>query len=720
LRGASGSVDQFGAAVSKSGGILGNVAGVAAGAAAVGVAALAAGVVAAGAAIGAAVTTAADFEQQMSAIKAVSGATGDEFASLRALAIDLGQKTAFSAIEAAQGIEELVKGGVSIKDIIGGGAAAAMTLAAAGGVSLAEAAKIAAISLSAFNLKGSDMAHVADIIAGAANASIISVGDFRLSMAQASASANMAGISFEDTATAIALLGKQGIVGADAGTSLKQLFNTLTPATKEQSKAMRKLGLITEDGKNQFFDAAGNMKSLAEISGILQKATAGLTREQKATAFEKIFGSDAIRAAETLSKAGAAGFNELAGDIAKIKAADVAAARLDNLKGSLEQLRGAWESLLITAGDKFLPVIRKIVDGLTDFIRRALDSGDAAAVFQIAADALDTFIGALTGNWAGDAASGINPIVLAFGQLGRFIREQVVPAFMALGNVVRLALSGDTQGAITAFFALVAGQQTRLVTTLMAWGQAFVNWITPFIPPLLAKLQEVVNSITTWIAANAPPLIEQFITQWAPAFVNWLTDAGEKALPHLTAFIDRITGWVQANGAPMLEAFIAHWTPQFVNWIGSAAQQIIPRLLQFQFEIIKWIATEGVPAFIQMGLDLGAAIVNGIVQALQTAADKIRAALIAAGVPLPNSGVNVPVIPPGVTQRPPVPTTPPPVAPTVADPATTAMMLAIKTEGQGVLESFRALKLAATDATLATSRLAPSMKSAAAQLVGPY
>jgi hypothetical protein len=56
---------------------------------------------------------------------------------------------------------------------------------------------------------------------------------------------------------------------------------------------------------------------------------------------------------------------------------------------------------------------------------------------------------------------------------------------------------------------------------------------------------------------------------------------------------------------------------------------------------------------IQIGLDLGGAIVMGIIQALQGVTDKIRAALIQAGVPLPNSGLGA-AIPPGVTQRPPV------------------------------------------------------------------
>jgi TP901 family phage tail tape measure protein len=688
---------------------------------AVGVTAVAAAVVATGAALGASVAKAADFEQQMSAVKAVSGATGAEMESLRGLALQLGKDTEFSALEAAQGIEELVKGGIAVKDIIGGGAAAAMTLAAAGGVSLANAANLAAIAANSFGISGAGLAHVADIVAGAANASTISVDDFRLSLAQVAAVANSVGFTIDETAQAIALLGKKGLVGSDAGTSLKQFIAGLTPATKTAVTAMTKLGIITKDGKNQFFDAKGEMKDFAQIAGILQKATAGLSTEQRQAALETIFGSDAIRAASIIAEEGAKGVTDIAAAMTEVKAADVAAARLDNLKGRLEQLRGAWETLLITIGTAFLPIVRKSVDATTAFINKIIDFEKATGTFQTGADAIATFLGALRGDWAGDAASNIHPLVLALGQIGLFIRAQVLPALSQLVAFIRAAFSGDAGATVGRFVDLVQGQQARLVAVLTQWGQAFINWITPMIPMMVAQLQIMMGQIGAWIAAQTPIFLEHFLTEWLPAFVDWLADAGEAALPHLTAFLDRITAWVQANGAPMLDAFIAYWTPKFTEWLASAALQIIPRLVAFQAEIIKWIATEGVPAFIQMGLDLGGAIINGIIQALQTATDRIRAALIQAGVPLPGSGVTVPVVPPGVTQRPPGPagvTERPPVP--TADPATQAQMIAIKTELIGVTEAMRAMKIALGTTNQTIAQTPAAFKTAASQLIGPY
>jgi hypothetical protein len=111
-----GAVSILDAVANKAEGLGGAVA--TAGKALAGLAVVGAGAVVAG--MGAAVTAAAGFEQQMSEVKAVSGATGAEMQSLSGLALQLGKDTSFSASEAAAGITELVKGGLSVPDIMGG------------------------------------------------------------------------------------------------------------------------------------------------------------------------------------------------------------------------------------------------------------------------------------------------------------------------------------------------------------------------------------------------------------------------------------------------------------------------------------------------------------------------------------------------------------------------------------------------------------------------
>lgn len=65
----------------------------------------------------AAVKTAADFDQEMSKVAAISGATGSDFDSLREKAREMGAKTKFSASEAASAMEYMAMAGWKTGDI---------------------------------------------------------------------------------------------------------------------------------------------------------------------------------------------------------------------------------------------------------------------------------------------------------------------------------------------------------------------------------------------------------------------------------------------------------------------------------------------------------------------------------------------------------------------------------------------------------------------------
>lgn len=329
-----------------------------------------------------AVNSAANFESRLSAIQAVSGATDKSMEAVRQKALQLGKDTKFSASEAALAIEELTKAGIPLPDVLNGAADAAVALAAAGEIDLPRAAEIASNAMNIFGLTAKEMPKVADLVAGAANASAISVEDFAQSMQQAGAAAKLVGLPIEDLAAGIAILGNNGIKGSDAGTSLKTMLLNLQPATKKQADEMKRLGLITEEGSNQFFDAKGNIKSMSDVAGVLNKSLAGMTKQQKIASLEILFGSDAIRAAGFIAEAGSEGFDKMAGSIGKVKAADVAAKRMDNLKGRIEALMGSVETAAIVMGSVFLPILQRLVDSITGLLNAflSLPSGVQTAI----------------------------------------------------------------------------------------------------------------------------------------------------------------------------------------------------------------------------------------------------------------------------------------------------------------------------------------------------
>ncbi len=394
---------------------------------------------------------AADFEKQMSGIAAVSGANAEQLDALRGKALQLGADTAFTASEAAAAMEELVKAGLSVDDVLNGAADAAVALAAAGGISIPEAATIAANSMNQFNMTASEMGHAVDVIAGAANASAIDVGDLGMSLKQVGAVANLAGMSFEDTATAIALMGNAGIRGSDAGTSLKTMLQNLQPTTTKQIDLFTQLGLLTEDGANKFFDAEGNVKSFAQVSGVLAKALDGQTNQQKLLNLETLFGTDAIRAAAIAADAGAKGVNSLNKEMNKTTAAEVAAKRMDNFSGSLDQLGGSIETALILSLSGVLAVMRDVVDGMTSGINKSVELGGVLADklgpgFEDIVAAIGNVLSAV-----GDAIDIFDGLALAIVGLGL---EAVIFVFTVLAHIIKEVTDLiDGQGEVVAIVA---------------------------------------------------------------------------------------------------------------------------------------------------------------------------------------------------------------------------------------------------------------------------
>ena len=304
----------------------------------------------------------ADFDQAMSNVAATGDDARGSIEGLRDAAIDAGARTVFSASEAAGAIEELAKAGVSATDILGGGLDGALDLAAAGGMDVAEAAGIAAVSLKQFGLKGTDMTHVADLMAAGAGKAMGNVSDLGMALKQAGLVANQTGLSIEETTAGLSAFASAGLIGSDAGTSFKAMLQRLTPQSAEAQRQFDDLGISA-------YDAQGNFIGLSEFSGQLQEKMKGLTPEARNAAMAVMFGSDAVRAASVLYDEGSVGIDKWTAAVDdQGYAAETAATRLDNLKGDIEQFTGSLETAMIGLGSGADGPLRSLVQGATEVV----------------------------------------------------------------------------------------------------------------------------------------------------------------------------------------------------------------------------------------------------------------------------------------------------------------------------------------------------------------
>lgn len=311
-----------------------------------------------------------DFESELSTIQALTGATADEMLQMQQLALKMGADTKYNAQEAAQGIEELLKAGLSPATVQAGGLEAALNLATAGELGLADAAEIMSTALNAYKKDGMSAAEASNILAGTANASATGVEELRQSLSAVSAVAAGVGLSFRDTNDALGVFANNGLKGSDAGTSLKTMLQNLQPTTKQQVALFKALGLMTKNGANAFYDAHGNIKSLESIAGTLRKSMSKLTNQQRQLALETMFGTDAVRAATILYNEGAEGVKEFDKEMSKVTALDVAKKKMDNAAGAVEQFRGAIETLQISALMPTMPLIKDFANKAADLVTR--------------------------------------------------------------------------------------------------------------------------------------------------------------------------------------------------------------------------------------------------------------------------------------------------------------------------------------------------------------
>ncbi|PAV36310.1 phage tail tape measure protein [Bacillus licheniformis] len=317
--------------------------------------------------IGASVKTAADFEAAMSNVKAISGATGQEFEDLKNIASKMGAETKYTAVEAAEGLQYLAMAGFSVKDQVGS-LPAVLNLASASNESLGRSADIVSNIMTGFGIKAEDSGRAVDVLVKAMTTANTDLGQLGDAMKFVAPVATSLGYSIEDTATAVAKMSDAGIQGSMAGTALRATLLHLANPVGQSAKAIKKYNLEIQD-------ANGNLKPLPELIGHIAERFDGMTSSQKTAAAAQLVGTEAASGFVTLLSVGEKELRKYSSTLKEAggTADRVAKTQMDNLNGSFEKFRSALDGLGIKIGNEFLPTFRKIVDEGTkilDFLNK--------------------------------------------------------------------------------------------------------------------------------------------------------------------------------------------------------------------------------------------------------------------------------------------------------------------------------------------------------------
>ena len=514
----------------------------------------------------AAVKTAANFDTSMSQVQATMGLTKDSTSKLNGetvntmdalskLARTMGKDTKFSASEAADAINILAMAGMDTDDIYSA-LPATLNLAAAGNIGIAQAADYATGIMSGFGMETKDASKVADVLAVTASSAKGSVSDFGAGLAQAAGQASITGQSFEDTATALGILGNHNISAAEGGNMLQRVLKNLYQPTSTAKDALDALGVSA-------YDSEGKARPLQDVLTDLRGKLGELSEEDYNSVMGQIFDTASLRGANFLIQDSGEAFDNLR---AKIGGATGAAEKMaevqqDNLQGQLTILKSQLEELAISFGELLMPKIREIVGKIQDFVDKLnnMDEGQKQAIIRIG----------LVVAAAGPLLVALGKMIIFTGQVSTQIGNMVEWYTKAGGASGILAKAQTGLSSAFSFLTSPIGIVIGVIAVLVAafihlWrtNEDFRNAVIAIWERIKGAFQEFVAGIQERLSALGIDF--QSVTQAIGAiwdgFCNLLAPVFEAAFGIIATVLETAFGVITGLLDVFIGAYNGNWT----------------------------------------------------------------------------------------------------------------------------------------------------------------
>ncbi len=512
----------------------------------------------------AALYTSVNFDDSMQKVRAMSGATGEQFEALRKQAMDLGRTTRYSASEAAEGMSFLAMAGFNVTEIMES-MPAMLDLAAAGAIDLGTAADIASNILTGFNLSTSEAVRVADLMAAAASSSntdIIQLGEAMKYVAPIAAGA---GMSIEETTAIIGMLSDAGIQGSMAGTTLRQAISSLISPTGEAAKILEKYGIVATD-------AAGNMVPFADILDQLQ--TSGMTTAE----MMEVFGARAGPGMVALVSQGSDALRDFTTELENSGGAarDMAEIMESGPGGAFRTLKSTLEDLMIQFGDIIADAIMPFMDVLRNLI----------SWFSNLDDSTKKIIVVIAG-----VAAAIGPVLIAIGLLVSAIGS-IITIIPALTAGLTLIAAHPIVLAITAIIAVLVilekkfGIITKAAEVLSdAWKWLNDKVISPFVE-WIKKATDGVD----WFGAAMKILLGPI--GWVKEAMNILGISWSDVWDSMTAVMASAVRFIEGIFESVINSF-----KFMANLVISGLNVMIRAMNSLSFSVPSWVPGIGGQSF---------------------------------------------------------------------------------------------------------------------------
>lgn len=330
----------------------------------------------------------------------ISGATAEQSKRLMELTKEINLQTPLTNLDIASGEKFLAMAGNSagaIENMISPAARLAsifdMQLGGKGGV-----ADMMTNIMATFGIASEDAEKTADILGVATTSANISLTDLAQSLQYSGSTFRNAGVDLSTAASAIGVLGDQGIQASSAGTAIANMLRYLTLSITGQktkgAKMLQALGISRED----LTDSYGNLKDLGTLMEVIAGKMSKLSGTAREAAMYNIFGVRGQRASSALFQAIWNGSDKMSRILDKVRSSegftrDTMGEFSKTPEGRIKYFNSAIDNLKVSLGQAlsiFTPFITGI-GKLANKVAELANTGFGSWVVRIGAAATISF-----------------------------------------------------------------------------------------------------------------------------------------------------------------------------------------------------------------------------------------------------------------------------------------------------------------------------------------
>lgn len=518
----------------------------------------------------ASVTTAANFESSMSQVQATMGITKDSMSkvngqsvntmdTLSKLAKKMGAETAFSASECAEALNYLALAGYDTEQMCNT-LPTVLNLAAAGDIALADASDMVTDAMSALGMGVDEAETMVDQMAKTASTTNTSVAQLGEGILTIGATAKSIKGGTAELNTALGILANNGIKGAEGGTHLRNIILSLQNPTDKAAAQMEALGISV-------YDSEGNMRSMNDILGDLNKSMDGMTSAEKSNIIGTIFNKTDLSSVNALLANTGSTWDSLQKSITESGGAaqQMADTQLDNLQGQITILKSALEGLAISFGELLMPAIKQIVGWVQKFVDwlNGLSEGTKKTVVTIAL-----------------LAAALGPVLIVIGKVISAVGTimTVVPKIAGVINTVKGAFAAlNTTMLANPIVLIIAAIAALVAAFIYLWNNC--DGFRQFWIDLWENVKQV--AVTVWNA------IKEFFSQVWEAIKTIFSTVFEVIKTLVTTYFNLYKTIIQTVFNVIKTVITTIW--EAIKGVFTTVFNVIKTLVTTYFNIYKTI-----------------------------------------------------------------------------------------------------------------------------------